>query len=342
MKALIAMSGGVDSSVAALLTQKLGYECSGCTMVLFDKEDTKDAEDARAAAERLGMDFHLLSYKEAFAACVVAPFGREYLAGRTPNPCVECNKYLKFGRLLEEARALGCDKLVTGHYARIRFDGEKYHLHRALDPEKDQSYVLYHLSQDQLAHILFPLGEMSKEEARRLAEVAGLPTAHKADSQDICFVPEGDYAAVIRAQLGDCDVPGDFVDREGKVLGRHKGLIHYTIGQRKGLGLALPSPLYVLKLDPEKNQVILGPPEALLKKEVLVKGMCWISGQAPSGPISCEAKLRYRQKAAPALAFPLPGGDLLLRFDDPQRAPTPGQSAVFYQGDEVLGGGIIQ
>lgn len=341
MKAMIAMSGGVDSSVAAHLMQQAGYECLGCTMELFENADKSAWEDAAAVAARFGMDFHLLSLMDAFKGRVMDEFAACYRRGETPNPCVVCNKRMKFGLLMEEARRLGCDKLVTGHYARVLFDGKKYRLFTAANPEKDQSYVLYTLSQEQLAQVAFPLGELSKEEVRQIAAELDLPVAKKAESQDICFVPEGDYAAVIEACDGLPSRPGDFVDEEGRVLGRHRGIIHYTIGQRKGLGLSLPAPLFVIRIDAEKNEVVLGPSEKLFKTEVLVKDFHWISGDTPAGPVRGQAKLRYRQKAAPVTALPREDGSVLLQFDDLQRAPTPGQSAVLYDGEEVLGGGII-
>lgn len=352
MKALIALSGGVDSSVAAYLMQQTGYSCIGCTMKLFENRDAavspaksccslEDVEDARRVAFRLGMRFYVFNFTEDFREKIIGRFIEEYQAGRTPNPCIDCNRQMKFGKLWERAQILGYDKIVTGHYARIHFDGEKYHLLRGLDASKDQSYVLYDMTQEQLAHTAFPLGEMTKEEVRRIAREQGFLNATKPDSQDICFVPEGDYAAVIAAHTGQNPEPGDFVDEEGRVLGRHKGIIHYTIGQRKGLGLSLPAPLFVLRIDPEKNEVILGPSERLFKKEVLVKDFHWISGETPAGPVPGQAKLRYRQKAASVKAIPQEDGSVLLQFDDPQRAPTPGQSAVLYDGDEVLGGGII-
>ena len=352
MKALIALSGGVDSSVAAYLMQQAGYSCIGCTMKLFENRDAavspaksccslEDVEDARRVAFRLGMRFYVFNFTEDFREKIIGRFIEEYQAGRTPNPCIDCNRQMKFGKLWERAQILGYDTIVTGHYARIHFDGEKYHLLRGLDASKDQSYVLYDMTQEQLAHTAFPLGEMTKEEVRRIAREQGFLNAAKPDSQDICFVPEGDYAAVIAAHTGQSPEPGDFVDEEGRVLGRHKGIIHYTIGQRKGLGLALPAPLYVLRLDLDKNQVVLGPEERLFKREVLVQDFHWISGAAPAGPVPGQAKLRYRQKAAPVKALPQENGSVLLQFEAPQRAPTPGQSAVLYDGDEVLGGGII-
>ena len=354
MKALIAMSGGVDSSVAARLMQERGYDCAGCTMKLYENADAglaegrtccslDDTEDARAVAFRLGMPFFVFNYTEAFREKIIGKFIRCYLAGQTPNPCIDCNHFMKFGALLERAALLGYDKLATGHYARIRFDGTRYHLLKGLDAAKDQSYVLYGLTQAQLARLEFPIGELNKDEVRRLAQESGFLNAKKPDSQDICFVPDGDYAKVIARHTGEAALPppGDFVDLDGRVLGRHKGIIHYTIGQRRGLGLSLPAPLYVCRIDIEKNQVVLGPHEALFQRGVLVRDVNWISGEAASGEIPVSAKLRYRQPAAPALAQPQEDGSVLLYFEEPQRAVTPGQAAVFYDGEEVLGGGTI-
>ena len=352
MKALIAMSGGVDSSVAASLMQERGWDCVGCTMKLFENPDAgaaadktccslDDVEDARGVARRLGMPYYVFNFTEEFREQIIGHFIEEYLAGRTPNPCIDCNRFMKFGKLLDRARVLGCDAVVTGHYARIRFDGERYHLLRGLDPGKDQSYVLYDMTQDQLAHTLFPLGELTKEEVRRLAEARGFLNAHKPDSQDICFVPDGDYGAVITAHTGRAPEPGDFVDADGRILGRHRGILYYTVGQRKGLGLSLPAPLYVIRIDPEKNQVVLGPSEALFRRDVTVRNFRWISGEAPAGPVEGQAKLRYRHPAQPCTLTPLPEGRVRLDFDQPQRAVTPGQSAVVYDGDTVLGGGEI-
>ena len=351
MKALIAMSGGVDSSVAALLMKEAGYECAGCTMKLYENEDAglsasgtccslNDVEDARSVAYRLGMPYYVFRFTEEFREKIIGKFIRSYLCGITPNPCIDCNRFMKFDRLLERGKVLGYDLLVTGHYARVRYDGKRCHLLKGLDASKDQSYVLYSLTQEQLSHIRFPLGEMHKSEVRLLAAREGFLNAEKPDSQDICFVPDGDYASVIERHTGVSSEPGNFVDGEGKVLGRHRGIIHYTIGQRKGLGLSLPAPLYVVRLDTEKNEVVLGPQEALLRDTVRVEDFNWIA-EAPEGPISCEAKLRYRQPPARAAALVQEDGSVLLRFETPQRAVTPGQAAVLYDGEEVLGGGTI-
>jgi len=352
VKALIAMSGGVDSSVAAYLMQQKGYECAGCTMKLFENSDAgedparsccsiNDLNDARRVAELLGMPYFVFNYIDEFRKKVIDRFVNAYLDAQTPNPCIDCNRYLKFDRLLEHALMSGYDMLASGHYARIQFDGSQYHLLRGKDPSKDQSYVLYNLTQGQLAHLTFPLGEYDKDEVREIAREQGFVNAKKPDSQDICFVPDGDYARLVEERSGVPAVPGHFVDRDGNILGEHRGLIHYTIGQRRGLGLSLPAPLYVLRLNAKKNEVVLGPNEALFSHEVMVKDMNWISGKTPEAPFSAQAKIRYSQHMAAAEIFPLADGGARLVFADAQRAVTPGQSAVIYQGDEVLGGGII-
>ncbi len=348
-KALIAMSGGVDSSVAAMLTRDAGYDCIGCMMKLYDLADeaasktccsADDAEDARSVAFRLGMPFYVFNFKEDFRKQVIDRFVESYLRGITPNPCIECNRYLKFDRLWERAKVLGCDRIVTGHYARILFNGERYELRKGLDASKDQSYVLFRLTQELLAHTLFPLGELSKDESRRIAEENGFVNAKKPDSQDICFVPDGDYAAVIR-QYSGADVPeGDFVDKDGKVLGRHKGIIHYTIGQRRGLGISAENPLYVVGIDVPGNKVILGSNDDLFSRDVNVIDFNWIPGGKPAAELRCLGRIRYHHKEQPGVLYH-EGDSYRFVFDEPQRAITPGQSLVLYDGDEVLGGGTI-
>lgn len=352
MKILIAMSGGVDSSVAAKLLCDAGNECIGCTMKLFDNCDAglsrsrtccslDDIEDARSVAFSLGMRYYVFNFKDDFREKVIKKFASAYLVGQTPNPCIDCNRYMKFDKLYERARLLVCDKIATGHYARIEFDGEKYLLKKARDESKDQSYVLYMLTQEQLAHTLFPLGELIKSETRAIAEASKLTNAQKPDSQDICFVPDGDYAAAIERLTGKTSAPGNFIDTDGNVLGTHRGITHYTIGQHRGLGLALPERRYVCKIDAGSGTVTLGSGTELYSREVLVRDFNWISGEAPSGPIRCSAKIRYRQPEQAANVEPLSENEALIRFDTPQRAVTPGQSAVLYDDDTVLGGGII-
>ncbi len=352
-KALIAMSGGVDSSVAAFLMKKAGYECVGCTMKLYNNEDAgidrgktccslDDVVDARSVAYKMDMPFYVFNFTSDFKEKVIKKFVDSYLHGITPNPCIDCNRYMKFDKLYDRAQILECDYIVTGHYARIEFDGEKYLLKKAVDDTKDQSYVLYSLTQEQLARTLFPLGELQKSQTRKIAEENGFINADKPDSQDICFVPDGDYAKVIEEQTGEKSVGGDFLDKSsGKVVGKHKGIIHYTLGQRKGLGIASTEPYFVCKIDVANNAVILGRSDDLFSTEVLAEDFNWISGEAPKTEIKCKAKIRYRQKEQPATVLPLGDDKVKIIFDDPQRAVTPGQAAVLYDGDTVLGGGVI-
>ena len=352
MKALIAMSGGVDSAVAAWLMQQAGWDCVGCTMKLYQNEDAgisgehtccalDDVEDARAVAYRMGIVHHVFNFSDTFREQVIDKFVASYLEGRTPNPCIDCNRYLKFARLYHRAKELGCDVIVTGHYARIEAESGRWYLKKAMDAEKDQSYVLYHMTQDQLAHTRFPLGGLTKPETRAIAEAQGFVNARKPDSQDICFVPDGDYARVIEQRTALSPAPGDFVDAEGRVLGRHRGIIHYTVGQRRGLGLSFSEPYYVTAIDARANTVTLGPKSALFRRTVLARDFHWIAGEPPTGPIRCAAKIRYRHPEQPCLLTPLTDGSVRLDFDEPQRAVTPGQSAVVYDGDTVLGGGEI-
>lgn len=352
-KALIAMSGGVDSSVAARLMSERGFSCIGCTMKLFNNEDAgvkpskaccslEDTEDARSVAYSIGMPYYVFNFTDSFKEEVIARFIRAYEEGRTPNPCIDCNRYEKFGKLYERAQILGCDYIVTGHYARIESTDGQYFLKKGLDPAKDQSYVLYFLTQEMLSRTFFPLGGMHKTEVRALAEQYGFVNADKPDSQDICFVPDGDYASVIETNTGKTYPPGDFTDEEGNVLGRHKGIIHYTVGQRRGLGISSTEPWYVKRLDVPDNRVILSRNRDLFSKEVKVSDFNWISGHAPEGPVRCTAKIRYRHKEQPAYIFPEGEDKVTILFDEPVRAVTAGQAAVIYDGDTVLGGGVIQ
>lgn len=350
MKILVAMSGGVDSSVAAKLLTDAGHHCIGCTMKLHESQDagegahtccsSEDVEDARAVACRLKIPYYVFDFSGDFREKIIGRFVRSYCEGRTPNPCIDCNRLMKFDKLFLRADWLGCEKVATGHYARVEEREGRYFLKKAADPAKDQSYVLYSLTQAQLARTLFPLGDLRKSETRALAGEGGFLNAQKPDSQDICFVPDGNYAAVIERYTGHAPVPGDFLDTEGKVLGKHRGIIHYTIGQHKGLGLPTEEKLYVVRINPTENTVVLGPSQALFSREVTVRQMHWIGGTPPHLPLRCKAKIRYRQTEQPADVLPDSDGVRIL-FDEPQRAPTPGQAAVLYDGDVVLGGGEI-
>lgn len=351
-KILIAMSGGVDSSVAALLLSEAGCECVGATMRLFHNEDAgvsreksccslEDVEDARSVAYQLGMPFYVFNFTDGFGEQVMDRFVDAYERGATPNPCIDCNRYMKFAKLVERAELLGCDAVATGHYARIEQENGRWLLKKAVDDSKDQSYVLYFLNQHQLAHLRFPLGTLHKTEAREIAEKHGLVNARKRDSQDICFVPDGDYARVIELRTGQKAKPGPFVDREGHVLGEHAGIIHYTIGQRRGLGLGIEHPYYVCEKRPEDNTVVLGPNEALFTTELDAGDFNWIAYDTPSAVLHVKAKIRYRQQEQPATVTQNADGTVHVSFDEPQRAIARGQAVVLYDGDTVVGGGTI-
>ena len=347
-KAIIAMSGGVDSSVAAHLTIEKGYECIGATMKLFTGQEQdstccslSDIEDAKAVSHRLGMEHFVFNFTDDFDEKVIKKFINAYEIGATPNPCIECNRYLKFEKLIRRMEELDYDYVVTGHYARIEKNGDRYLLKKAVDETKDQSYVLYSMTQNQLAHTLFPLGEYTKEEARKIAEENGFINARKKDSQDICFVPDGDYAKFIEEYSGKTYPDGDFVDQNGNVLGRHKGIIRYTVGQRKGLGLSLPAPMYVMKKDTEKNQVILCSNEELFSSTLYAENFNWIAYENPPEKLKVKAKIRYNQKEEDAIVTPLSNGKVFVEFLKPQRAVAKGQAVVLYDGDVVVGGGTI-
>ena len=345
-KALIAMSGGVDSSVAAFLMKEEGFHCSGANMRLYDSDkcgSAKDREDAASVCNRLGMDFTVFDFQQEFKECVIARFIQCYESGITPNPCIDCNRHLKFSRFYDEAMKTGCDVVVTGHYVRAAYDKTRgrYVLRKAYDETKDQSYVLYSLTQEQLAHVRFPLGEMSKAKAREIALANGFVNANKHDSQDICFVPDKDYAAFIREQTQKDYAPGDFVDETGKVVGQHKGIIHYTIGQRKGLGVSADMPYYVAKIDVEKNQVVLTKDNNKSSKSLLADNFNFVAVEDINEPVRIKAKIRYRAKEEWASAYRVDASTIRVDFDEPQRAITCGQAVVLYDNDVVVGGGTI-
>lgn len=349
-KALIAMSGGVDSSVAAFLMKEAGYDCIGVTMKLYDNEDIgmdqektccslSDIEDARSVAVKLGIPYYVFNFKADFKEKVIDPFIDSYRCGMTPNPCIECNRHLKFTQLHQKARELQCDVVVTGHYARITKDEQGYHLLKGKDAAKDQSYVLYSLTQEQLAHTCFPLGEYTKDEIRRMAEEQGFFNAGKKDSQDICFIPDGDYRRFIEETTGQKSTPGNFVDQEGNVLGIHKGYYCYTIGQRRGLGISAPQSLYVVEIRPEKNEVVLGSNEDLFHSHLMADHFNWIEQVGPDEII--KARIRYHQTEKEATVRVLEDNRVEVDFLEPQRAITKGQAVVLYRGDAVAGGGRI-
>ncbi len=350
-KVVVAMSGGVDSSVAAALLKQQGYDVTGMMLRLWSETGREESNRcctpdsmalARRVAAKLDIPFYVVDAKDVFRSTVVQAFLDGYAAGRTPNPCLVCNRLIRWGVLLEHALALGADYLATGHYARMKDESGKMKLLRAVDREKDQSYVLHILNQEQLSRSLFPIGEYPKAQIRGFAESFGLPTAKRPDSQDLCFLAGGDYRDFLRRNAPQIGRPGPITDRDGKVLGEHQGLAYYTIGQRKGLGVASSVPLYVLAKDAATNTLVVGSEEELGSRELIARDVDWISGEAPKESFRAHVKTRYTAKEAAATVTPLEGGRVEVRFDAAQRDITPGQAAVFYAGEVVLGGGMIR
>ncbi|HHW30785.1 MAG TPA: tRNA 2-thiouridine(34) synthase MnmA [Clostridiaceae bacterium] len=353
-KVMVAMSGGVDSSVAAALLLEQGYEVIGVTMQIWQDSGMANrieggccslsaVDDARRVANKLGIPYYVLNMKDIFADKVINYFIDEYFQGRTPNPCISCNRYVKFDALLRKAVAMGMDKVATGHYARIKYDSGRgrYLLKKSVTEKKDQSYALYNLTQYQLERILTPVGDYTKEEIRKIAENIGISVAHKPDSQEICFVEDNNYGRFISESCPGKVKPGNFVDKDGNVLGRHKGIIYYTIGQRKGLGITFGKPMYVIDIDAEKNEVVLGDETQVFSDSLVANDLNFISIEKLDKEMKVTAKTRYTAKEADATIFPMENGEVKVVFDSPQRAITPGQSVVFYDGDIVVGGGTI-
>ena len=338
-KVMLAMSGGVDSSVAAHLIKAAGFDCIGATMVLCSDAGV---EDAKAVADRLEIPFYSFDHRDDFARLVIDDFISCYEQGGTPNPCVTCNKTIKFDVLLQQALKLDCDRLATGHYAKIKEENGRFLLYKAADLAKDQSYFLACLDQHQLSHILFPLGELTKEQARQIAEEQGFITARKKDSQDICFIPDGDYKAFMERYTGKSYPDGNYLNRDGQVLGRHQGAVGYTIGQRKGLGIALGEPAYVIGKNMAENTVTLGQNEDLFRTTLIANSWNFIPFDTLEQPLEVKARVRYRHTEQPATVYPMDNGLAKVVFTEPQRAITTGQAVVLYDGDLVIGSGTIQ
>jgi len=355
-KVMVGMSGGVDSSVAAAVLLREGYEVIGVTMQIWpdmaeERQRTEGGccslsavDDARRVADKLGIPYYVVNFKEVFEEKVINYFTSEYLKGRTPNPCIACNRHVKFDALLRKAVAMGIDYIATGHYAKVEYDDsyKRYLLKRSVTERKDQTYALYNLTQEQLSKTLMPIGKYTKEQVREIARDIGLTVASKAESQEICFVEDNDYGRFICENTDQEIVPGNFVDTKGNILGRHKGIVHYTVGQRKGLGIALGKPMFVVEIDVLNNTVVLGDESEVFSHSLIATDLNYISIDSLESELRVTAKIRYSAKDAPATVYPVEDGKVKVVFDNPQRAITPGQSVVFYNDEVVVGGGVIE
>lgn len=351
---VVGLSGGVDSSVAAYLLKEQGYDVIGVTMQIWQEEDSctveenggccglSAVEDARRVAQKLDIPYYVMNFRKEFQKQVIDYFTREYLEGRTPNPCIACNRYVKWESLLKRSLEIGADYIATGHYARVeQLPNGRYAIRNSVTAKKDQTYALYNLTQEQLARTLMPVGAYTKDEIRKIAEEAGLLVAHKKDSQEICFVPDNDYARFIKNSTGKTIPKGNFVLADGKVIGEHQGIIHYTIGQRKGLNLSMGHPVFVTKIRPDSNEVVIGENEDLFVNTLICDRVNFMAMEGLDGEVRLKAKIRYNHPGAECVISPAEDGKVRVTFDQPQRAITPGQAVVFYQGEYVAGGGII-
>jgi len=357
MRVVVAMSGGVDSSVTAALLKQDGYQVIGATMQIWPSNDLAEeahkfggccgfdaVSEAKSVAHSIGIPHYVMNFRNEFAQKVITNFCREYSLGRTPNPCIRCNEHIKFDSLLNRAKELDADFIATGHYARIEHDevNDRYILKKGVDRGKDQSYVLYMLSQNQLKHALMPLGVFTKEKVRQIARELGLSVADKAESQEICFIPDGNYPRFLKEYMPEVVKPGPILDREGNTLGEHRGILLYTIGQRKGLGISAEEPMYVVAIDRGRNAIIVGSKEDIYSDELIAAGINWIAKQSPKQPLELKAKIRYRHREADAVITSISSREAHVKFKQAQMAITPGQAIVFYDKDTVVGGGTIE